>query len=171
VCVYLCVCLSLSVCVHVGEYVIQVMDTNLQSTGQTALTWMYYTIGGGLGNTFWTVYYQNRGASATYQLGVVVAILNMSVYMSIDLSVFLLIFFFLLPQLRRFSNVTIGLGIFAVQCVHLLMYFFVSFRRCTYICMYIYLYIHVCVYMYMYTYVNIYIHIYTYIYMYIYMNM
>ena len=137
-------CLSLSVCAHVCEYVIQVMDTNLQSTGQTALTWMYYTIGGGLGNTFWTVYYQNRGASATYQLGVVVAILNMSVNLSIHLSVFLLILSFVLPQLRRFSNVPIGLGNFADQCVRFLMCLFVSFRTCIYI--YIYVCVCVCIY-------------------------
>ena len=28
------------------------VDVNLQSTGQTALSWMYYTIGGGVGHIF-----------------------------------------------------------------------------------------------------------------------
>ena len=54
-----------------------VMDANLQSTGQTALSWMYYTIGGGIGHTFWSAYYQHRGASETYLLGAAVALGNM----------------------------------------------------------------------------------------------
>ena len=53
------------------------MDANLQSTGQTALSWMYYTIGGGVGHTFWSAYYQHRGASETYLLGAGIVLANM----------------------------------------------------------------------------------------------
>jgi len=53
------------------------VDVNLQSTGQTALSWMYYTIGGGVGHIFWSAYYQNRGAPETYLLGSVLAFVNM----------------------------------------------------------------------------------------------
>jgi hypothetical protein len=37
----------------------------------------YYTIGGGIGHTFWSSYYQNYGAPETYLLGFMVALANM----------------------------------------------------------------------------------------------
>lgn len=52
------------------------VDPHLVSTAQTMLLWSFFTVGGGLGNIFWSAFYQAAAGPATYLAGAAMTLAN-----------------------------------------------------------------------------------------------